>query len=166
MTQKLKISAIELLPERLLVGYCSILNSNIVSYYYNYVWTKFMERIYEIPGLQDRELYGVCTNLQFNGLFEYWTAVAVEPGLEAPADLTPIPLGAGTYGSRVDKPARPLPMMYGRLGQYWQTPDYYVLNWKLPCYELYKPDWYNRAVVKICIPLHLNFDASRRLSLG
>jgi hypothetical protein len=153
MSPTVHIDAVENLPKKNLVGYCSILNATDVSNYYDLLWYKFLERLSYSLIPQGRELYGVCANLNLNGFFEYWTAVEVFPGDIFSDDLISIPMDAGTYGSRVEIPELPLPVVYSRLTQYWEAPSDYVLNWNQPFYEVYKPDWANRSAVKICVPL-------------
>ncbi|MDR1111042.1 MAG: GyrI-like domain-containing protein [Deltaproteobacteria bacterium] len=159
------IDAVENLPKKNLVGYCSILNSNDVSQYYDLLWYKFMERLSWTLIPPGRELYGVCANLNLTGFFEYWTTVEILPGDIVPDDLISMPMDAGTYGSRVEIPERPLPVFYSRLTQFWEPPSDYALNWNQPFFEIYKPDWANRMAVKICVPLFDSMaESDRRMS--
>jgi hypothetical protein len=164
MTDTVSIEAVENLPKKTLVGYCSILNSNDVSQYYDLLWYKFLERLSWTLIPTGRDMYGVCANLNLRGFFEYWTAVEVFPGDIVPDDLITIPMVAGTYGSRVEIPERPLPIFYSRLTEYWETPEEYVLNWNQPFYELYKPDWSHRMAVKISVPLFATIGENQRMS--
>lgn len=159
MSSTVYIDAVENLPKKNLVGYCSVLNSSEVSLYYDFLWYKFLERLSWTLIPNGRELYGVCANLNYNGFFEYWTAVEVFPGDIVPDDLVPIHMDAGTYGSRVERPERPLPIVYSQVTESWEAPSDYTLNWKQPFYELYKPNWANRMAVKFCVPLFVSIDA-------
>ncbi|MDR1051705.1 MAG: GyrI-like domain-containing protein [Deltaproteobacteria bacterium] len=162
MSGTLYIDAVENLPKKNLVGYCSILNSGEVPQYYDLLWYKFLERLTWSLIPPGRELFGVCANLNLNGFFEYWTTVEVFPGDIIPDDLVAIPMNAGTYGSRVEIPERPLPVFYSRLNQFWEAPSDYILNWNHPFYEVYKPDWANRLAVKICVPLFASMGCGDR----
>ncbi|MDR1486468.1 MAG: GyrI-like domain-containing protein [Deltaproteobacteria bacterium] len=153
MANTVYIDAVESLPKKNLVGYCSILNSADVSRYYDLLWYKFLERLSRTLIPKGRELYGVCANLKYSGFFEYWTCVEVFADDVIPDDLVSIPMDAGTYGSRVERPERPLPLVYSQVSENWEAPSDYILNWKLPFFELYKPNWANRMVVKFCVPL-------------
>jgi hypothetical protein len=154
MTDRVYIDAVEILPRKNLVGYCSILNSRDVSQYYDLLWFKFLERLSWTLIPQERDLYGICANLNLRGFFEYWTTVEILPGDVVPDDLITMPMDAGTYGSRVERPEKPLPIFYSRLMEFLETPSEYVLNWTQPFYELYKPNWAKRNAVKICVPLY------------
>ncbi|MDR0355868.1 MAG: GyrI-like domain-containing protein [Deltaproteobacteria bacterium] len=160
MSGTVHFDVVENLPKKTLVGYCSVLNSIDVPQYYDLLWYRFLERLTWSLIPPDRELYGVCANLNINGFFEYWTAVEARPGDLLPDDLIAIPMDAGTYGSRVEMPEKPLPVFYGQLTSCWETPSEYMLNWKQPFYEVYKPDWANRSAVKICVPLFASMAAS------
>ncbi|MDR2302163.1 MAG: GyrI-like domain-containing protein [Deltaproteobacteria bacterium] len=165
MSDTVYIDAVENLPRKTLVGYCSILNSRDVSQYYDLLWFKFLERLSWTLIPQERDLYGICANLNLRGFFEYWTTVEVLPGDLVPDDLIAMPMDAGTYGSRVERPEKPLPIFYSRLTEYWETPNDYVLNWNQPFYELYKPNWAKRNAVKICVPLYASImEHQRRMS--
>lgn len=166
MTATVYIDAVENLPRTNLVGYCAILNSNDVSQYYDLLWFKFLERLSWTLIPQERNLYGICANLNLRGFFEYWTTVEVKPGDIIPDDLISMPMDAGTYGSRYERPERPLPVFYSRLTEFWEPPTDYVLNWTLPFYELYKPNWVKRDAVKICVPLYAAMCENQRRMSG
>ncbi|MDR2352692.1 MAG: effector binding domain-containing protein [Deltaproteobacteria bacterium] len=152
----LPIKAVESLPRKLLVGYCAILNDKAVRDYYEKLWANFIERIRQIPNLVGRELYGVCTNLQQNNFFEYWTTVECMDEENIPSDLVALPLDGGIYGSRIEKPEINLPLIYTRRISSWSPPADYSLDWKLPFFEVYRPDWFSRQTVKHCVPLNHN----------
>ncbi|MDR3203513.1 MAG: GyrI-like domain-containing protein [Deltaproteobacteria bacterium] len=165
MEKKVQLDAVENLPTKALFGYCSILSVSEVGRYYDFLWYKFIERLTLANISQDRELYGVCANLSRSGFFEYWTAIEIRSGEEVPEDLIDIPMVAGTYGSKVERPDTPLPLIYGKLSEQWERPSDYVLNWRQPFYELYKPNWSNRRAVKFCLPLFVGFElADKSLS--
>ena len=159
---KILIDAVETLPKKTLVGYCAILDSRQVGLVYELLWFKFLERLNFTTIPAGRDLYGVCANLDSNsGFFEYWTAVEVHQSDHVPKDLVEIPLDAGTYGLRVEKPDNMLPKVYGNLIRGWQAPSDYILNFRRPFFEIYQPDWPNRRAVKIAVPLyvgHLDLD--------
>ena len=154
---RLMIDAVETLPKKTLVGYCSVLDSRKVKLAYELLWFKFIERLTFTTIPVGRDLYGVCANLNANnGFFEYWTAVEVTEGDLVPSDLIEIPIDAGTYGLRIEKPDNMLPQVYGKLIHVWEPPSDYILNWRRPFFELYQPDWANRRAVKIAVPLNPN----------
>ncbi|MDR2461241.1 MAG: GyrI-like domain-containing protein [Deltaproteobacteria bacterium] len=157
MNSQIHLDAIESLPRKKLVGYCAILNHKAATTYYEKLWVNFIERINQIPCLAKRDLYGVCTNLQGNNFFEYWTAVETNDKDLVPPDLVPLPLRGGVYGSRIEKPELPLPLIYSRSASAWTPPKDYSLDWKLPFFEVYRPNWFDRKAVKICIPLNFPF---------
>ena len=153
---KVLIDTVETLPKKTLVGYCSILDSRDVGLVYELLWYKFLERLTFTTIPEGRDLYGVCANLNYNsGFFEYWTAVEVHEDDLVPWDLVEIPLDAGTYGMRVEKPDNMLPKVYGELIYGWEAPSDYILNWRRPFFEIYQPDWANRQAVKIAVPLNV-----------
>ena len=153
---KVMIDAVETLPRKTLVGYCSILDSRDVGLVYELLWYKFLERLAFTTIPEGRDLYGVCANLNYNsGFFEYWTTVEVQSGDRVPDDLCEIPLAAGTYGMRIEKPDNMLPKVYGELIHGWEAPSDYILNWRRPFFEIYQPDWPNRRAVKIAVPLNV-----------
>jgi hypothetical protein len=147
------IDAVETLPTRNLVGYCSILDRRGAGLCYELLWRRFLERLSLASLPRDRGLYGVCANLSPDGFFEYWTAVELPAGDPAPADLARLPLTAGTYGWRLEKPANSLPMVYGGAIRGWVAPSDYALDWDRPFLETHQPDWPNREAVKIAVPL-------------
>ena len=152
---KVLIDAVEPLPKKTLVGYCAVLDSRRVRLVYELLWLKFLERLTFSTIPAGRDLYGVCANLNYNsGFFEYWTAVEVLENDHVPKDLVAIPLDAGTYGLRVEKPDNMLPKVYGELIQAWEAPSDYILNWRRPFFEIYQPDFANRRAVKIAVPLN------------
>ncbi|MDR2351006.1 MAG: GyrI-like domain-containing protein [Deltaproteobacteria bacterium] len=159
MLAQIQIDAIESMPKKRLVGYCAILNHEAATEYYEKLWVNFIERINQIPALSKRDLYGVCTNLQGNNYFEYWTTVECHAQDRIPPDLVQLPLDGGIYGSRIERPEVSLPMFYTKEASSWTPPKDYVLDWKLPFFEVYKPNWFNRKTVKICIPLNFSLNA-------
>ena len=152
---RIMIDAVETLPTKNLVGYCSILDSRGVALYYDLLWYKFVERLRFTDLSPDRGLYGVCANLSPGGFFEYWTSGEVHEVDLVPWDVVEIPLDAGTYGMRVEKPDNMLPKVYGELIYGWEAPSDYILNWRRPFFEIYQPDWANRQAVKIAVPLNV-----------
>ncbi|MDR2613125.1 MAG: GyrI-like domain-containing protein [Deltaproteobacteria bacterium] len=156
---KIHIDAVETMPSRHLVGYCAILNDKAVEDYYEKLWLNFIDRIRKIPCLAERELYGVCTNLQGNSFFEYWTTVESSPDDQLPSDLVTLPLDGGTYGSRIGRPEISLPSIYSRANSTWDAPRNFTLEWKLPFYEVYRPNWFQRRSLKICVPLHYSLNS-------
>jgi hypothetical protein len=76
--------------------------------------------------------------------------------------LVHLPLNGGTYGSRIERPNLSLPVLYSQISHSWNPPDDYTLNWKLPFFELYRPNWANRSAVKICIPLNFSINSLRK----
>jgi predicted transcriptional regulator YdeE len=149
------IDAVETLPKKTLVGYCSVLDTRKVGLVYELLWFKFLERLTFTTIATGRDLYGVCANLNcHNGFFHYWTAVEVLQGDLVPSDLAEIPFDAGTYGLRIEKPDNMLPKVYGELIHGWEAPSDYILNWRRPFFEIYQPDWPNRRAVKIAVPLN------------
>jgi hypothetical protein len=159
MNPKIRIEAVESMPSKRLVGYCAILNDKAVGDYYEKLWLNFIDRIRKIPCLADRELYGVCTNLQGNNYFEYWTTVESSPEDQLPGDLVSLPLDGGTYGSRIGRPELSLPSIYSRTSSTWDPPKDYSLEWKLPFFEVYRPNWFQRRALKICVPLNFSLNS-------
>jgi hypothetical protein len=151
---KVMIDAVASMPEKTLVGYCSVLDFRKAAMVYEPLWFKFLERLSRTGIPAGRDLYGVCVNLDFKGgFFEYWTAVEVLEGDKAPKDLVEIPLDAGTYGLRLERPDN-LPGVYGTLIAGLEAPSDYILNWRRPFYEIYQPDWAHRRAVRIAVPLN------------
>ncbi|MDR2405217.1 MAG: GyrI-like domain-containing protein [Deltaproteobacteria bacterium] len=153
MDNLINVDAIETLPRKRLVGYCAILNDKAVNDYYERLWLNFLNRINKVPSLASKELYGVCTNLQTNNYFEYWTTVECSADEQIPDDLAALPLSGGVYGSRVERPEFNLPSIYSRRVSPWVPPEDFELNWRLPFFEVYRPNWFQRSTVKFCIPL-------------
>jgi predicted transcriptional regulator YdeE len=152
---KVMIDAVETLPNKTLVGYCSIIDSRRVGQVYETLWANFLDRLAFTAIPSGRDLYGVCANLNSqSGFFEYWTAVEVRLGEPAPWDLVEIPLDAGTYGLRIERPDNTLPKVYGELVHGLEAPSDYILNWRRPFFEVYQPDWPNRRAVKMAFPLN------------
>ncbi|MDR1312518.1 MAG: GyrI-like domain-containing protein [Deltaproteobacteria bacterium] len=158
MKPKILIESVEALPSKRLVGYCAILNDKAVGDYYEKLWLNFIDRIRKIPCLANRELYGVCTNLQGNNYFEYWTTVESSPEDQLPGDLVDLPLGGGLYGSPIGRPEISLPSIYSRAFSAWDPPKDYTLEWKLPFFEVYKPNWFRQRALRMCVPLNLSLN--------
>jgi predicted transcriptional regulator YdeE len=156
VTCRIRIDAIESLPQKILAGYCAIVSSEGVGRLYEKLWEAFLGRLRRIEGLSGRDLYGVCCSLQASRLFEYWLAVEVRPGDRLPRDLIAFPLMGGTYGASVGPPEAVLPAVYSSLLSQWTAPLDYSLDWKMPFFEVYNPDWPKRAAVKICLPLQFS----------
>ncbi|MDR1166459.1 MAG: GyrI-like domain-containing protein [Deltaproteobacteria bacterium] len=159
MNPPIKIEAIETMPRKRLVGYCAILNDKAVRDYYEKLWVNFIERIQSVPCLAGRELYGVCTNLQHNNFFEYWTTVECAKDDPVPPDLVSLPLDGGIYGSRIERPDTNLPLMYSQKVSTWNAPDDYTLDWRLPFFEVHRPNFFKRSSVKICVPLNFSLNS-------
>jgi predicted transcriptional regulator YdeE len=153
MNNLISMEAVETLPKKRLVGYCAILNHKAVNDYYEKLWRNFLDRVNKVPSLAEKDLYGVCTNLQANNYFEYWTTVECSAGDAIPEDLADLPLNGGVYGSKVERPELNLPSIYNRQVSPWVPPRDFELNWSLPFFEVYRPDWFRRSAVKFCIPL-------------
>jgi predicted transcriptional regulator YdeE len=156
MNCNIRIDAIETLPQKSLAGYCAIVSSEGILDLYEKLWEAFLSRVELIEGFSNRLLYGVCCSIQANNLFEYWLAVEVKSGDQVPHDLIPFPLQGGTYGASVESSKVSLPVIYNSLIHKWTAPADYTLDWKMPFFEVYNPDWEKRAAVKICLPLQFS----------
>jgi predicted transcriptional regulator YdeE len=156
LTCNIRVDAIETLPEKILAGYCAIVSPEGIPNLYDKLWRAFLFRMSQAGDLADRSYYGVCCNLQANGLFEYWLAVEVDYGDRVPRDLIPFHLEGGTYGCSVESPGVSLPTIYNSLVNNWTAPADYTMDWKMPLFEIFSPDLGRRGPVKICLPLQFS----------
>jgi predicted transcriptional regulator YdeE len=150
------VDAIEALPSKTLAGYCAIVSPEGILELHDKLWRAFLSRVEKTRCFEERAFYGVCCNLQANGLFEYWLTAEVDPGDQIPRDLIPFHLSGGTYGSTVENCDFSLPKVYNSLVQDWSAPPDYALDWKMPFIEIHNPGPARGSVVKVCLPLQFS----------
>jgi predicted transcriptional regulator YdeE len=156
LNYNLRVDVIEALPQKTLAGYCAIVSPEGVKDLYDKLWRAFLARVDKNEALAERPFYGVCYNLQANGLFEYWLAVEIAPGDLIPRDMIPFHLTGGTYGSTVEAHGISLAYVYHSLMEKWTAPSDYALDWKMPFFEVHVPGRFRWQVVKICLPLQFS----------
>ena len=141
-------------PARYLAGLFINANMNDTQNKCPDLWGVFMPRMEELFSIAEEGSFGVCVNMEENGGFDYWTAMAVHKNAKNPSDFRCLEINGGKYAECVvenlSKLAEAYQYMYGEWGN---TQKDCHIDFTAACYEFYKKDWQETDSVLLYVPV-------------
>ena len=118
------------------------------------LWEKFTPSMEELARVAEAGSFGASVNLDANGDFDYWAAMAVPQGAKAPSDMDCLEVKGGKYAQVVVENLANLGAAYQYMYAEWEkTQNDYRVDFTGACLEFYPKDWRDGDLVTIYVPL-------------
>ena len=141
-------------PAKRLVGLCARLNMRDSQKECPDLWGKFMPSMEELASIAEDGSFGASANMDGNGNFDYWAAMAVPQESKAPSDMNCLEVKGGKYAQAVVENLADLGAAYQYMYAEWEkTQNDYRVDFTGACLEFYPKDWRDGDPVTIYVPL-------------
>jgi len=118
------------------------------------LWEKFMPSMEELASIAEKGSFGVSVNMEENGDFDYWAAMAVPQDAKPPSGMNCLEVKGGKYAECVVENLADIGTAYQYMYAEWEkTQDDYRVDFTVACLEFYPKDWRDRDPVTIYVPL-------------
>ena len=118
------------------------------------LWEKFMPSMERLASIAEEGSFGVSVNMDENGNFDYWAAMAIAQGAEAPSDMSCLDVKGGKYAQVVVADIADLGAAYQYMYSEWEnTQNDYRVDFSAASLEFYPKGWQDGDPVTVFAPL-------------
>jgi predicted transcriptional regulator YdeE len=147
-----EVTVVEL-PAKQLVGLSEHMSMADAKEKCTALWEALWRRREEVADTVESYAYGVSTNMEENGAFDYWAMLPVAPTASAPSGMKCLTLRAGKYAKCTTDLAS-IEKAYGFLyGEWAQAQKAHSVDVTAACFERYANDWQETDTFELYVPL-------------
>ena len=142
-------------PARRLVGLSARVNMRDTHKECTALWEKFMPMMGELTSVAEEGSFGASINMEENGDFDYWAAMALPQDAKVPSGMGCLEARGGKYAECVAESLENIGAVYEYIyGEWGKTQNDHSVDYTAACLEFYHKDWKDGGPVTLYIPLN------------